>query len=137
MELFITQLSTGLLAGFELTVNLILIPALIETNNPLPGWKKSYNNVLKSFALTTPISIMFGLRYYYLTNNIFIIYSLLCTLLVLLRTILVIAPTNKKLFEINDDDNININYLINKWNNLQWIRTFLSIIAFIIAILIY
>ena len=135
MELFITQLSSGLLAGFELTVNLVLIPALIETNNPLPGWKKCYNNVLKSFALTTPISLMSGLRYYYLTNNITMIYSLLCTLLVLLWTIIIIGPVNKILFDIEEND-ININYIISKWNNLQWGRTILSITAFIITILI-
>lgn len=134
MELLIVQISSGLLAGFELTVNLILIPALIETNNPLPGWKKSYNNVLKSFALTTPVSLISGLRFYYLTYSITIFCSLLCTLLVLLWTIVVIGPVNKKLFEIKSD-NINVNQTILKWNHLQWVRTFLSLIAFIAAIL--
>lgn len=44
-------LGSGFLAGLGATLNIVGVPALRESKDPLPAWKKTYNNG-KNMAVT-------------------------------------------------------------------------------------
>lgn len=124
--------------GLGLTMNLVNVPCIKASSDPLPVFTTTYNNASK-FAITN--ILMASLSHLYISYRTGSARALLCGALTLINipyTLLFIKPTNDALFRLHragtKGNDKAILPLINKWNSRQWVRTILGTAAFLLNI---
>lgn len=132
-------LANGIFSGVGLTMNLVSVPAIKASKDPLPSFVKTYDNASKLAIASIFLGTAANATCYYRTNDIKYLYTTILTFFSFPFTILFMAPVNNKLFALgklgDGYDRNKVYTLINKWNKLQLLRTITGTAAFVINIL--
>jgi uncharacterized membrane protein len=131
--------ANGLFTGIGFSMNLISVPAIRASKDPLPSFITTYNNASKVAVLSIIVSTVANAVCYYKTKERTFIYSTALSAFSFPFTLLFIKPVNNQLFALqklgDDYDRKKVHDLITKWNKLQAVRTIASTAAFLINIL--
>lgn len=134
----IALFSTGVFTGLGLTLNLVSVPAIKASKDPLPSFVTTYNNASKLAILNIFVGTVANAVCYHKTKNNKYLYASILTFLSFPFTLLVIAPVNNQLFALeklgDNYDRSKVQTLVNKWNCLQGFRTVAGTAAFIINV---
>ncbi|CAO3629944.1 unnamed protein product [Cunninghamella blakesleeana] len=136
----ISLVSNGIFAGFGVGINLVSVPALKSTSDPLPSFSITYKNGSK--IAVTNILLATGSHFYiyYKTRNIRSLWCGVLTFFIIPYTLFIMKPINDQLFAlqtVNSKDNNKVQDLISKWDRRQWIRTIVSNAAFLMNVFYY
>ena len=118
------------------TINLVVVPALKASTDPVPAWRTVYNNG-KNLALNMAISAATGYYLYAAEGYKRWLAAAILNSLVIPYTLFFMKPTNDALFAVKykaGDVTTEEKSLLRKWGKLQWGRTLLGLGAFLIGI---
>lgn len=131
--------ANGVFSGLGFSMNLISVPAIKASKDPLPSFVTTYNNASKVAILSILISTAANAVCYYKTNEKRFLYSSILSFFSFPFTLLFIKPINNQLFALqklgDDYDRQKVYQLVAKWNKLQAARTIAGTAAFLINIL--
>lgn len=134
----IALFSTGVFTGLGFSMNLVSVPAIKASKDPLPSFVTTYNNASKVAMLNIFVGTAANAVCYYRTKNNKFLYASILTFFSFPFTLLMIAPVNNQLFamqKLGDNyDRSKVQALINKWNCLQAFRTLTGTAAFVIGV---
>ncbi|CAO3632813.1 unnamed protein product [Cunninghamella echinulata] len=122
----ISLVSNGIFAGLGLCMNLVSVPSLRATSDPLPAFKTVYDRGSKIAILNILIATGSHFYIYYKTRNIRSLWCGVFTSFSIPFTIFFMKPINDRLFalhSIRSKDNNTAYELISRWDNRQWLRT--------------
>ncbi|KAF7726632.1 hypothetical protein EC973_008596 [Apophysomyces ossiformis] len=129
-------LGSGLFTGFALSINLISVPAIKATSDPLPSFAVTYHKG-KVFAMTTfTIAAAGHFACYYTTRSAPHLWGGLFSLAPFPITIFMV-PTIKRLLGMQGKEynKAVVLDLVSNWNAMHWIRTGCGVVAFLLSIL--
>lgn len=131
--------TNGLFTGLSLCMNLVAVPSIRASKDPLPVFLTVYNRASKLAVSNIVLGTAANLLCYYRTkNNKYLIISAL-GFFSFPWTLMFMMPTNKKLFAIenegSDYDRHKVDTLVQKWDKLQYVRTITGTAAFLVNIL--
>ncbi len=132
---FITLLTSGITAGSALYISLVVHPSWSKTSikSAVENFKPIFNGSFASQALFSSIAILGGIILGVLTKQYFWFIGSALMVINIPLTKMVLMPINNILLgkkgECTDDK---AQELFIKWGNLQWIRTTVVLIPFIL-----
>ncbi|KAG1032416.1 hypothetical protein G6F43_013776 [Rhizopus delemar] len=132
----ISLLSSGIFAGFVLSVLYVSVPSIKASKDPLPAFVTTYGQGAK-LAINILISSTASGYCYYKTKNLKFLYAALFSAFSIPFTAFFIAPINNQLFALQKDDSYDINKvygLVDKWAILHGFRAIAGTAAFIINV---
>jgi len=129
------RMSTGAFSGMALTCTLLGMPALRNTSDPLPAWKKFYEGGKNFSIVTTLITVGTGIYSYTQTKNKIFLVSAGLQFLVMPFTIFVMLPGIKRLYKLDKKQDAEIRSEMEAWHQLHHLRTFLGFAAFATVLL--
>ena len=133
----ISLLSSGIFAGFALSVLYVSVPSIKASKDPLPTFVTTYSQG-KKLAMTNILIASTASGYcYYKTKNPKFLYAALFSAFSGPFTVFFVAPVNNQLFALQKDDPYDVNKvygLVDKWAILHGIRAIAGAAAFIINV---
>ena len=135
---FIATFTCAIFSGAAIYVNLVEHPARIScgVELALTEWKPSYKRATIMQASLAILGCISSLIAWFLNSNGWWLIGGILFGLVVPYTLIVVMPTNKRLFSPTLDVHSKEAYsLLKKWNNLHIVRSVLSTIALIIFLL--
>ncbi|KAF9175500.1 hypothetical protein BGX21_005513 [Mortierella sp. AD011] len=147
----VTVASIGIFAGTALSYNTIIMPSIrkFSTTSSLAIWNETVNTSKALQTTMKAISIIGSAGLYHKTKNAAYLYGALTMALIIPYTLLAIAPLNKALVTIRQNNTVNgksnslkdnksndsnVEGLLTRWNRLHAGRTLLSYGALFITI---
>ena len=133
----VATLSTGLFSGAALYINLVEHPAriLCGTVIAITEFGPSYKRAAVMQASLAVLGSLSGIIAWLLSSGIPWLLGGLLLGAVIPFTFIVISPVNKKLLDTSLDKNSEFaSGLLSRWGKLHAVRSFLSLIAFMIFI---
>jgi hypothetical protein len=135
----ISLVATGVFTGMALTMNLVSVPAIKASKDPLPSFVVTYSNASKIAITSIVIGTVSNALSYYRTEKREFLYAAILTFVSIPITVFAIAPVNNQLFamqKLGDDyDRKKVHALVNKWSKLHSLRFLATASAFLINIL--
>ncbi|GAA3508522.1 hypothetical protein GCM10022393_19880 [Aquimarina addita] len=132
---FITLLTTGLTAGTAIYVSLVTHPAWLSTSvaSAQDNFTPVFKGSVASQALFSTTAIVGGIAFGILTDEYLWILGSVLMIINIPLTLIFLMPVNNKLMgKKGNISNTEANKLFKKWGILQWIRTVVVLIAFIL-----
>jgi len=129
------RMSTGAFSGMALTCTLLGMPAIRSTSDPLPAWRKFYENGKDFSIATTLVAVGSGIYNYSQTKNQIFLVSAGLQFLVMPFTIFVMLPGIKRLYQLDKKQDAEVRSEIEAWNQLHYVRIFLGLAAFTTVLL--
>ncbi|MCK8521808.1 DUF1772 domain-containing protein [Aquimarina sp. D1M17] len=131
----IVLIGTGLVAGSTFYISLVEIKVRTQTNEEehLKNWQMVFpkaSRILKTFGIITVIFILLA---WYFTQDILWIISAIPLFLLVPFTAIFISKTNAELANLKDVRGTIPK--IHKWDKLHHVRTVLTILSFVIAVI--
>ncbi|KAI8992692.1 hypothetical protein BDB01DRAFT_716734 [Pilobolus umbonatus] len=131
--------TNGLFTGLSFCMNIVAVPSIRASKDPLPVFTTVYKNASKLAIANIMVGAAANLICYYRTkDNKFLLIAALGSFS-FPWTVFFIAPVNNKLFAMEKEgDHYNrrtVDDLVQKWNKLQYVRTITGTAAFLINIL--
>lgn len=133
LALAVLRFSSGIYAGFGISVGVVSIQTLRKCDNRVEPWRALYTNGKKLALSTVFTSTVAGLYYYYVTNNIMALFSSLVLAFNVPFTLTVMDNTIKNLFKCDSKDG-RINDWVETWNQHQYVRTTFGVVSFGLSI---
>jgi uncharacterized membrane protein len=131
--------ANGAFVGLSLTMNLVTIPSIKSSKDPLPVFLNTY---IRGSRLAIPSILVTSASNavcYYHTKNPRFLYASILIAAVIPYTMLFIAPINNQLFALEKDgnnyDRKRVDQLLIKWNKRQYVRTIASSASFLLTVL--
>ena len=132
---FITILTAGLTAGTALYISLVIHPAWLKTStkSSVEIFEPVFNGSFASQALFSTISIIGGIYLGVVTEQyLWIIGSVLMVINIPLTKFILMPINNILLGKKGEFTDNKATELFKKWGNIQWIRTTVVLIPFIL-----
>jgi hypothetical protein len=130
-------LAAGLFAGAAVYINLAEHPArmFLETRHAARQWAASYVRATRLQAPLAVIGFLFAIAaWWQLSETTWLVAGLLLGAVVPF-TLIVIMPTNRRLLEPSRDlDSSASRALLQRWNRLHAVRSFLGLAAFVLML---
>ena len=125
-------LSSGIFAGFGVTLHLVCVPAIRSSANPLSVLMTTFNRGKKTAFTCMAVSTLASVNCYLNSNDKRFLYvSGLMFAGIFAFTEIVMKPTLDQLYRSSNDDK-QVPQLIEKWAQLQYVKTALIVSAFIL-----
>ena len=130
-------LSTGLFAGAALYISLVEHPvrSILATEAAARQWAPSYKRATWMQAPLALVGLLTGVSACVAGAGVGWLIAALLIGLVVPLTFKMIMPTNHKLLEPGRDlSSAETRELLDRWGQLHWIRTGLSVVAFLLMV---
>ncbi|CAO3595974.1 unnamed protein product [Absidia cylindrospora] len=136
----ISLVANGVFSGLGLTMNLVNVPCIKASNDPLPVFTTTYNRASKIGISTIVLSSLAHFYIYYKTRNQRALWCGILSAVSFPYTVLILRPINDELFSLarsKSTDYVRINQLVSAWDNRQWFRTITGGLAFLLNVFYY
>ena len=136
---FITLLTTGLTAGTAIYISLVIHPAWLKTSvkTAVENFAPVFNGSFASQALFSTVAIICGIVLGVITGQYLWIVGSVIMIINIPFTKFILMPVNHILLgdegEFSDEE---ATELFTKWGNLQWFRTAVVVIPFILFLIL-
>lgn len=130
--------ASGLFAGAALYINLVEHPARMSCGVELAlrEWAPSYTRAAVMQASLAGLGSAAGLLAWGLGGALGYLVGALLLLAVVVFTLVVIRPTNKRLLQLHAQGQVgNGQELLDRWNTLHGVRSALGIVAFVLMLI--
>jgi len=131
----VLTLSTGIFAGMNLGISCVVVPGILESNDPLPVWKMVYKGASK-IAVASLLTSATTATLCFVKNGMgsgsagFLATGIL-SFSIIPYTLLMMKPVNDHLFSLNPkEEPKNVKEIVRQWDKLHWVRTIVGILVF-------
>lgn len=135
---FIAILCCGLFAGAAVYINLVEHPARMScgTEAAAAEWAPSYERAARMQAPLAVVGFVCAIIAWLAGSGLLWLIGGVLLGLVVPFTLLVVMPTNKHLLSSDlDKRSEETRRLLNRWNSLHFVRTALSVVAFLLFLI--
>ena len=132
---FIVLLTTGLTAGSAIYISLVIHPAWLKTStkSAVDNFTPVFNGSFASQAFFSTIAIIGGIALGFITKQHLWTLGGVLMIVNIPLTKIILMPINYILLgKKGEFTNEEANALFKKWGTLQWVRTFMVLIPFIL-----
>jgi len=135
----ILTISSGLFAGNMLGASVVTVPSILDSNDPLPVWRRFYKRGLifafSSIIPTTAAGITCFVKQGMGRENIGFLATSLLSFSILPFTVIMLKPINDRLLTMDRNEEVKtVKELVKRWGKIHWMRTIIGIIIFDIAV---
>jgi hypothetical protein len=130
----VATLAAGIFTGAAVYVNLVEHPARVEcgTKFAVTEFGPSYRRASVMQASLAAVGFVTATTAWLMGSSLWWFVGGICLGSVIPFTLILIMPINRKLLRAEMDNESELTVLLRKWNRLHAVRSFLSLIAFLI-----